>query len=99
MTSGESAAAIRSASRSATSRFVIAGQSSTVSPSTRWTVFRSPPNGHARFLRKKFAAALPEAERYLDDLAAAAIDEALRHAQEPGRLVTLVRHTRALSAG
>jgi geranylgeranyl pyrophosphate synthase len=63
------------------------------------TVFRSPPNGHARLLRKKFAAALPEAERYLDDLAAAAIDEALRHAQEPGRLVTLVRHTRALSAG
>src|SRR5919197_2775028 len=38
-----SEAAIRSASRAATSRLVMTGQSSTPSSSTRWIVLRSPP--------------------------------------------------------
>jgi geranylgeranyl diphosphate synthase, type I len=62
-------------------------------------VFRAPPNGHAKLLRKKFTEALPEAERYLDRIAADATGEAVRHAREPEHLVTLIRHTRALSAG
>jgi geranylgeranyl pyrophosphate synthase len=62
-------------------------------------LFREPGNGHARRLRRKFAAALPQAERYLDDLAADAVGEARRNAEQPAPLVTLVRHTRALSAG
>jgi geranylgeranyl diphosphate synthase, type I len=62
-------------------------------------IFRAPLNGNAGRLRKKLAEVLPKAERYLDDLAADAIREALGHADQPAALVTLVRHTRALSAG
>jgi geranylgeranyl pyrophosphate synthase len=62
-------------------------------------MFRTPPNGNGRRLREKFAEVLPKAERYLDAIAADAAAEALWHAREPGPLVTLVRHTRALSAG
>ena len=43
-------------------------------------------------------AALPEAEVYLDRLAAEAEDEAVANAPHPARLVELVRHTRALSS-
>ncbi len=64
------------------------------------TLFQSPANGNgARQLRRKFADALPEAEVYLDAIAADAIREAHRHAQTPESLITLVRHTRALSVG
>jgi geranylgeranyl pyrophosphate synthase len=42
--------------------------------------------------------ALPEAEAYLDRLAAEAEHEAVANAPYPARLVELVRHTRALSA-
>jgi geranylgeranyl pyrophosphate synthase len=62
-------------------------------------IFRSPRNGDGRRLRKRFAEVLPKAERYLDDVAADATAEALEHAQEPAPLITLVRHTRALSGG
>ncbi len=62
-------------------------------------LFRAPVNGHARQLRRKFAAVLPQAERYLDGLAAEIVHEAVQHAERAGPLLTLVRHTRALSAG
>ena len=61
-------------------------------------IFRSPLNGNAPALRRKLAEALPEAERYLDGIAAAAVDEARQHAGYSGHLLTLVRQTRALSA-
>lgn len=63
------------------------------------TVFQSGSNGTAAYLRQKFAEALPQAEVYLDAIAADAIQEALRYARTPASLVTLVRHTRALAAG
>jgi hypothetical protein len=44
-------------------------------------------------------AALPEAERYLDRLAATAAAEARRHSAYPDPLVALVRQTRTLSRG
>lgn len=62
-------------------------------------LFRAPVNGNAKLFRSRLAAALPEAERYLDRLAAAAITEARRHAVHPDGLITLVRQTRTLSAG
>ena len=62
-------------------------------------LFRAPLNRNTQRLRKKFAEVLPKAEHYLDDLAADASGEALRHADRAAALVTLVRHTRALSAG
>ena len=62
-------------------------------------LFRAPSNGNAPRLRRKFAEVLPQAERYLDDLAADAVSEAVRNAERAEALITLVRHTRALSAG
>ncbi len=62
-------------------------------------LFRAPLDGNAELFRERLARALPEAERYLDRLAAAAIAEARRHAAQPDVLITLVRQTRALSAG
>jgi geranylgeranyl pyrophosphate synthase len=62
-------------------------------------IFRAPVNGNAKRLQRKFAEVLPKAEQYLDDLAADAVREAVEHAREPAALTTLVRHTRALSAG
>jgi geranylgeranyl diphosphate synthase type I len=47
---------------------------------------------------QRLRAALPEAEAYLDRLAAEAEDEAVANAPYPARLVDLIRHTRALSA-
>ena len=47
---------------------------------------------------EELRAALPEAETYLDRLAAEAEDEAAQNAAHPERLVDLLRHTRALSA-
>ena len=62
-------------------------------------LFRAPVNGHGHRLRDRLAAALPEAERYLDRLAAAAVAEARQYAAHPEGLITLVRQTRTLSAG
>jgi geranylgeranyl pyrophosphate synthase len=62
-------------------------------------LFRAPANGDAKRFHRRLTAALPEAERYLDRLAGAAIAEARRHAADPMGLVTLVRQTRTLSAG
>ena len=62
-------------------------------------LFRAPTNGAARRLRRKFAEVLPQAERYLDEIAADAVGDARRHAERADALVTLVRHTRALAAG
>jgi geranylgeranyl pyrophosphate synthase len=59
-------------------------------------LFRDGANGHGR-LRRRFAAALPEAERYLDDIAAQAAAEARRNARHPAILLKLIEHTRALS--
>jgi len=62
-------------------------------------LFRAPANGNAPRLRRKFAEVLPQAELYLDDLAADAAGEATRNAERADALVTLIRHTRALSEG
>jgi geranylgeranyl pyrophosphate synthase len=62
-------------------------------------LFRASLAGRARRFQARLAGALPEAERYLDRLASAAIAEARRHAARPDRLITLVRQTRSLSAG
>ena len=60
---------------------------------------RAPVNGNAKLFQARLAAALPEAERYLDRLATNAIAEARRQAADPRGLITLVRQTRTLSAG
>lgn len=56
--------------------------------------------GPSTFLKiaRALRDALPEAEAYLDRLAAEAEAQALRHAAHPDRLIDLLRHTRALSA-
>ncbi len=61
-------------------------------------LFRNPTPEGLQELLKKMEAALPTAERYLDDIAAAAEAEARRAAPNPDVLVTLVRNTRRLSA-
>jgi len=60
---------------------------------------RTPGSRYARRLRRKFAEVLPQADRYLDAIATDTIREAVEHAAHASTLVTLVRHTRALSAG
>jgi geranylgeranyl pyrophosphate synthase len=67
-------------------------------PSTA-ALFRRPLDGNLRLFQARLTRALPEAERYLDRLMGTAIAEARRHAARPERLITLVRQTRALSAG
>jgi len=62
-------------------------------------MFRSKSHATIGSLTDKLIKALPEAENYLDKLAAEAEEEALAHARSPGRLVSLVRHTRKLSKG
>lgn len=62
-------------------------------------LFRGPLNGNAARFQANLAGALPEAERYLDRLAAATIAEVRRHAAQPDPLIMLVRQTRALSGG
>jgi geranylgeranyl diphosphate synthase, type I len=62
-------------------------------------IFRAPVNGNAKLFQARLAAALPDAERYLDRLAVNAIAEARRQAADPRGLITLVRQTRTLSAG
>ncbi|MGH7418500.1 MAG: polyprenyl synthetase family protein [Candidatus Rokuibacteriota bacterium] len=53
--------------------------------------------GSGRALRQKFAASLPEAETYLDGVAAEAMREARGTARSPTILLRLVEHTRRLS--
>ncbi len=53
--------------------------------------------GSGRSLRQKFAASLPEAETYLDGVAAEAMREARGKARSPKILLRLVEHTRRLS--
>lgn len=67
-------------------------------PSTA-ALFRGSLNGHAARFQADLTRALPEAERYLDRLAAATIAEVRRQASRPDSLITLVRQTRTLSAG
>jgi geranylgeranyl pyrophosphate synthase len=60
-------------------------------------LFRNPRPDTAAQLMRRMAAALPEAEAYLDELADEACLEATRYAEEPHMLLELVHHTRALS--
>jgi geranylgeranyl pyrophosphate synthase len=53
--------------------------------------------GSGRSLRQKFAASLPEAEAYLDGVAAEAVREARGRVRSPAILLRLVEHTRRLS--
>ncbi len=48
-------------------------------------------------LTEKLVEALPEAEIYLDQIAAEAEAEALAHSKYPERLISLIRDTRLLS--
>ena len=66
-------------------------------PSTA-LLFRNAGPGTFVRIAEELRAALPEAETYLDRLAAEAEDEAAQNAAHPERLVDLLRHTRALSA-
>jgi geranylgeranyl pyrophosphate synthase len=62
-------------------------------------LFRSKSRGTIKALTERLVLALPEAEDYLDKIAAEAEAEALAHAKFPERLVALVHDTRALSKG
>lgn len=61
-------------------------------------LFRNAGPGTFLQIAQALRRALPEAEAYLDRLAAEAEAEATRHAPYPKRLLDLLRHTRALSA-
>lgn len=61
-------------------------------------LFRNAGPGTFVQIAQALRRALPEAEAYLDRLAAEAEAEATRHAPYPERLLDLLRHTRALSA-
>jgi geranylgeranyl pyrophosphate synthase len=60
-------------------------------------MFLKPTGRNVRRLRAEFARILPHAEAYLDDLAARAMQEAWTNADRASELLTLVRHTQALS--
>lgn len=60
--------------------------------------FRRPTQGSEALLLQSVQRALPEAEGYLNKLAAEAEEEATRRAPKPAGLVALVRQTRRLSA-
>ena len=61
-------------------------------------LFRNAGPGTFHKIAQALRKALPEAEAYLDRLAAEAEAEARQYAAHPARLVDLLRHTRALSA-
>jgi geranylgeranyl pyrophosphate synthase len=61
-------------------------------------LFRNPTPEGLQELLKRLEAALPEAEQYLDGIAAEAEAEARRVAPAPDGLIALVRNTRRLSA-
>jgi geranylgeranyl pyrophosphate synthase len=60
-------------------------------------LFRTPSPEAASSLRQKIAAAVPEAECILDELAAEAEIEATQNADDPAPLLELLGHTRTLS--
>jgi geranylgeranyl pyrophosphate synthase len=60
-------------------------------------IFRSPGKRNYQVLTKRMFEALPEAEQYLDGIAAEATKEALNNAERPQGLLALIEHTRALS--
>jgi len=61
------------------------------------TIFTNGRNGGSRLLVRKLREALPEAEQYLDQTAAAATAEAELNAANPAPLIELVTYTRTLS--
>lgn len=61
-------------------------------------LFREASLDNSREITRRLKLALPEAEKYLDKLAAEAEAEALAQARYPERLIDLIRHTRALSS-
>jgi hypothetical protein len=61
-------------------------------------LFREASLDNSREITRRLKLALPEAEKYLDRLAAEAEAEALAQARYPERLIDLIRHTRALSS-
>jgi geranylgeranyl pyrophosphate synthase len=60
-------------------------------------LFAEPAGRGQQELVAAFQAALPEAERLLDGIAAEARHEAVKNAEDPGDLITLVDYTRNLS--
>ena len=60
-------------------------------------LFRNASLENAAEITEQLMLALPEAESYLDKIAAEAETEALANARFPERLIALVHHTRALS--
>ena len=60
-------------------------------------LFASGANGSRRTLQRKLADSLPEAETYLDGVAAEARREARSNARSPDVLLRLIEHTRRLS--
>jgi len=60
-------------------------------------LFGSSTNGAQRALRRRFTAALPEAEKYLDEVAVQAAEEARANVRAPKILLRLIEHTRRLS--
>jgi geranylgeranyl pyrophosphate synthase len=60
-------------------------------------IFTNGRNDHSRVLVRKLREALPKAEQYLDQTAAAATAEAELNAANPAPLIELVSYTRALS--
>lgn len=61
-------------------------------------LFREASIANSSEITRRLKLALPEAEKYLDKLAAEAEAEALAQARFPERLIDLIRHTRALSS-
>jgi len=60
-------------------------------------LFRNASSENAAEITERLMMALPDAELYLDKVAAEAETEALQNARFPERLLGLVQHTRALS--
>jgi|SRR5215216_3369019 len=60
-------------------------------------LFRNASPANATEIMEQLTLVLPEAETYLDKLAAEAEREALANANHPERLIALIHHTRALS--
>jgi geranylgeranyl pyrophosphate synthase len=60
-------------------------------------LFLNPTDEAYKQLAAAFRAALPEAERRLDDIASQAQREAIENAREPRDLLTLIDYTRGLS--
>jgi geranylgeranyl pyrophosphate synthase len=60
-------------------------------------MFRNSSPSNREALTSKLVAALPEAEDYLDTIAAEAENEAQKNARNPERLLALIRDTRLLS--